>query len=120
MKLAAASENFSPDPAAIFAAAFSLWTASWERASRERADLSRSYHGVDQFMREIMRIATQFETWACRHLNFENLGESWPYLLQSEFGAACLDGMAFHAFAAIDESHFLRVALRLNLPLRHD
>ena len=53
-------------------------------------NLSESYDGMDGFMRVAMHIATEFETWACRHIQFDQLNEVWPYLLEEQFGDACL------------------------------
>jgi hypothetical protein len=62
------SAGYVPDPAAVFASALSLWQASQNRASKEQLNLSECYNGMDQFLREIMRIANQFEAWACLHI----------------------------------------------------
>jgi hypothetical protein len=46
-----------PDSAAVFSIALSLWEIC-ERQSRETGfNISECYKGVDQFMREVMRIA---------------------------------------------------------------
>jgi hypothetical protein len=78
------------DPAAIFGAAQSLWTECHTRAQSEDAvHLSECFSGMDGLMREVMRIATMFEEWACQHADFAQLGEVWPYYLEDHFGAAC-------------------------------
>lgn len=68
-------------------------------------------------MRELMRIANHFETWACAHVNFDELGEVWPYFLEEEFGETCLSVFAPTNLADFNERDCLRVALRLRLPL---
>jgi len=106
------------DPAAVFACALSLWTACHERAAADlNIDLSGSYQGVDEFMRVVMRIGTQFEVWACDHVSFEELSDVWPYLLEDQFGKACLEVLAPTNLAEFSEKDCLRVALRLRIPL---
>ncbi len=115
------SPAHQPDPAAIFAIAQSLWEACQKQAARDpKIKLSEAYHGMDQFMRELMRVASVFESWACQHLNFPELGEPWPYLLQDRFGEACLQVKTATELATFTERDCLRVALRLRLPVRRD
>src|SRR2546422_2908149 len=79
------------DPAAVFGCALSLWH---ERSKRAAADptlnLSDCYAGWDELMRQVMRIANQFEQWACLHIFFDELNDVWPYMLEQRFGAAWL------------------------------
>jgi hypothetical protein len=110
-----------PDPAAVFSCALSLWQESQTRAKKDQSlNLSDCYNGMDQFMRELMRIAALFEAWACENLNFNDLNDVWPYLLEDKFGAACLDFLPPTALAQFDEHDCLRVALRLKLPVNID
>lgn len=83
-------------------------------------NLSESYDGMDGFMRVAMHIATEFETWACRHIQFDELNEVWPYLLEEQFGDACLADLLPTSLNVFDETDCLRVALRLRLPIRLD
>ena len=77
----------SVDPAAVFAAATSLWRECQKQAATEPGvNLSDCYGGMDSLMREVMRIATLFETWSCSHVRFEELNDVWPYLLEDRFG----------------------------------
>jgi hypothetical protein len=109
----------SPDPAAVFATATSLWQACHKLAVADQlVDLSESYSGKDGLMREVMRIGSQFEAWACSHIAFEELDDVWPYLLEDRFGAACLSVIVPTALAQFDESDCLCVAMRLGLPVR--
>lgn len=80
-------------------------------------NLSEAYHGGDKFLRQMMRVGTLFETWACRHVVFEELDDVWPYLLQDRFGSACLDVLGAGSFGCFEEDDCLRVALGLRLPL---
>jgi hypothetical protein len=113
--------TLQPDPAAIFAAALSLWEAVHERAEADKTlDLSDCYNGTDQLMREVMRIANLFETWACQHVAFDELDDVWPYLLEDKFGAACLAVILPSALAQFDETDCLRVAIGLRLPITLD
>ncbi|MDB6020691.1 MAG: hypothetical protein JWQ04_548 [Pedosphaera sp.] len=109
------------DPAAVFAAAMSLWQSCNKRAIQDqRPNLSESYNGMDQFMREVMRVANLFEGWACSHLIFEQMEDVWPYMLQDKFGDACLEILLPNELAQFNESDCLRVSLHLRLPIRMD
>lgn len=76
------------DPAAVLGAAMSLYKAGHVEAERQHCNLSEAYSGGDEFMRQCMRVATVFETWACSHVNFDGTSDCWPYLLEDQFGAA--------------------------------
>lgn len=103
-----------PDPAAVFAAALSLWEASHELFD------SASYDGMDDFMRQIMRVSTEFETWSCARVDFEQTEVAWPYFLQESFGDACLEVVDEYSLAQFNAKHCLPIAQRLSLPLRSD
>lgn len=110
----------SPDPAAVFACALSLWKACEEEAGKNAAlNLSDAYQGVDQLMREVMRIATLFETWACEHVEFEEITDVWPYLLEDAFGKACLGFCDVCSLQDFDRTECLSVAMGLGLPIRY-
>lgn len=104
----------SVDPAAVLGAAVSLWQACQRDP---RPDLSARYGGGDQWMREVMRAATLFETWATRHVCFDEFDDCWPYLLEDRFGTACVELVGAEGLASFDERDCLRVALRLRLPV---
>ena len=107
------------DSAAVFGAALSLRQACREAAARDpHLNLSDCYNGMDEFMREVMRVGKCFEDWACRHVAFEELADVWPYFLEDKFGAACLAVMSPGGLAQFDDSDCLRVALHLRLPIR--
>ena len=109
------------DPAAVFACALSLREACLKSAkANPQLNLSDSYNGMDEFMREMMRVSNLFEAWACAHVVFDELNDVWPYLMEDKFGDACLDFMLPSALAELDDSDCLRVALRLRLPVRAD
>ena len=109
------------DTAAVFAAALSLWQACHEQVKTEQSlNLSEQYNGIDQLMREIMRVANQFEAWACRHIDFKTLNDVWPYLLQDKFGETCLAVIDPSALAEFDDADCLRTALQLRLPIMLD
>ena len=105
------------DSAAVFACAFALWEAVHKQATNETMNLSECYNGLDQLMREVMRVGNLFEAWACRCVSFEALDDVWPYLLQDSFGDACLEAIAPQSLTAFNESDCLRVAIRLRLPI---
>lgn len=110
-----------PDSAAIFAAALSLWRVCKQCEANEKSmNLSASYNGMDEFMREVMRVANLFETWACRHIAFDQLQDVWPYFLEDRFGEMCVSAILPTALAEFDETDCLRVAIRLRLPVTAD
>jgi hypothetical protein len=110
--------TIQPDTAAIFACALSLWQACHKRAVGNLAlNLSDCYNGMDEFMRVVMRIGNLFETWACSHVEFNELNDVWPYLMEDKFGEACLAVQLHTALTEFDESDCLRAALRLRLPV---
>jgi len=71
-------------------------------------------------MREVMRVAGLFEGWAAHHISFEENDDVWPYLLEDKFGPACLEIIGVSGLVEFDRNDCLRVALRLQLPVRHD
>ena len=114
-------ENCLPDPAAVFTSALSLWQACQKRPlGQEAINLSECYSGMDQFMREVIRVANHFEAWACSHINFDQLNEVWPYLLEDKFCEACLTVVLPSALPEFDATDCLRVAMRLRLPINLD
>lgn len=108
-----------PDPAAIFAAALSLWTTCNELEKKDPAtNLSDVFDSIDALMRVAMRLATKFETWACTTVDFDRLSGWWPYILQDQLGPACLDVFKLEGLPDFDDEDALKLALRLNLPLK--
>jgi hypothetical protein len=109
------------DPAAVFACASSLWEACNKRPGDDpELNLSDAYSGMDQLMREVMRIGEMFENWACDHVVFELLSDVWPYFLEDRFGDACLGLRDPDWLAGFDEDDCLRIAYQLRLPMRAD
>jgi hypothetical protein len=111
------SENDPPDPAAVFACAVSLRDACKQAAKRCNCNLSETFNGVDQFWREVMRIGSLFEEWACAHVAFEEMSDVWPYLLEEKFGEACLLRVDLESLPSFDTQDCLNVAMKLMLPL---
>ena len=121
MRTTPVSTGFLPDPAAVFASALSLWLECKKHAKRQkRLCLSECHNGMDQFMREVIGIANRFEEWACSHIEFKELADVWPYLLEDRFGAACLAVTLPETLMDFDETDCLRVAIRLRLPIIFD
>ncbi len=109
------------DTAGVFAAATSIWSACEKRAKADPAlNLSEAYNGMDQLMREVMRVGEMFENWACLHVAFEEFSEVWPYFLQDRFGDACLTVISPEELAEFGPDDCLRVAYGLKLPLWAD
>lgn len=110
-----------PDPAAVFAIALSLWDTCHGRMKSDSAlDLSEAYHGMDEFMRVVMRIGNRFESWACNHVDFNSLNDVWSYLLEDRFGEACLKILQPLELAGFNDDDCLRVAFLLKLPVFAD
>ena len=104
------------DPAAIFAIAISLWRECHKRAASDpKINLSDAYNGIDELMREVMRVATFFESWACEHVDFNQLTDVWPYFLEDQVGKECLSILLATNLADFDEHDCCRVATRLRL-----
>ncbi|MBI5762306.1 MAG: hypothetical protein HZA51_02140 [Planctomycetes bacterium] len=106
------------DPAAVFAAALSLWR-SFEEFEKQNPSiqLNEHYNGYDELMRVCMRVANHFELWACRHVAFAETDEVWPYLLEEVFGKACVDEIDILAIDGFDYDDCLRIAVNLKLPI---
>lgn len=108
------AREVSVDPAAVLGAAVSLWQACQQDP---RPNLGACYGGGDQWMREVMRVATLFESWAARHACFDAFDECWPYFLEDRFGDACVDLIGADGLARFEERDCLGVALRIRLPV---
>ncbi len=112
-------ETEQPDPAAVFGCALSLWhECKKPTGAGGRLNLSECYNGGDEFMRVVMRTATQFETWASLHIAFDELNDVWPYLMEDKFGAACVGVMGAENLTRFEDEDCLRVALLLRLPVK--
>ncbi len=111
----AGPNNISPDDAAIFGAAVSLYEASKLAATVD--DISEAYHGGDEFMRQIFRVANLFENWACENVDFAATPEVWPYLLEDKFGDACIEAVGLLRLRSFSKTECLAVAELLKLPL---
>lgn len=106
------------DPAALLGAALSLWQACQQPQGDEgRVDLSASYGDGIEWMCEVMRVATLFETWAKRHVCFDLFDDCWPYFLEDRFGHACVKLIGADGLARFTDGDCLRVAMRLRLPV---
>jgi hypothetical protein len=116
-----AGQDVQPDPAAVFGCALSLWRECHKYAeARPSLNLSECLNGIDELMRQVMRVGNQFEQWACLHISFDEVNDVWPYLLEDKFGVACLEIFNPDALTQFDEMDCLRVALHLNLPVMLD
>jgi len=108
-----------PDTAAVFACAMSLWqSCEASESTDQKINLSDAYSGMDQLMREVMRIGRLFEEWACQHVEFAELNDVWPYMLRGRFGDACLACLSATELEMFDDSDCLRVAIQLALPIK--
>jgi hypothetical protein len=110
-----------PDPAAVFACSLSLWHACHKSVAEDpHLVLAEICNGMDGLMREIMRVSSLFEVWSCKHVEFEQLTDVWPYFLEEKFGEVCLFVTSPMDLRGFDESDCLRVALHLRLPIKID
>lgn len=105
-------QSQQPDPAAVFGAAVSLWQAVRKHAANTPAlNLSKCYNGGDEFMRQVMRIANEFEQWSYQHVFFEEIDDVWPYLLEDRFREACVSVLGGpETLLDFDTKNCLRVA----------
>jgi hypothetical protein len=117
MSIETARASVDPDSAAVFAMALSLWEVCEKERRETNFNISECYNGVDQFMREVMRIANQFEDWSCQHVDFDEFSEVWPYYLGDNFGTKCLSVLPMNCLMEFGEQDCLRVALSLRLPV---
>jgi hypothetical protein len=78
--------SHKPDPAGEFAAAMSLYDHIL--ASHSVEEITDNHEGQENVMRSVMTLAKAFESWACRHVDFEKLQDRWSYVLEDGFGAA--------------------------------
>lgn len=111
------SSIVEPDSAAVFTIALSLWEICEKQSRADGFNISECYNGVDQFMREVMRIANQFENWACCHVDFNEFSEVWAYYLGDNFGNVCLSVLSLSCLMEFNKDDCLRIALQLNLPV---
>lgn len=112
-------KNDSLDPAAVFACAISLRDACEQAAQRHHLCLSDAFQGMDQFYREVMRVAALFEEWACTHVAFDDMCDVWPYLMEDKFGAACLQRIEVESLNSFEVEDCPAVAMKLLLPLHY-
>jgi hypothetical protein len=118
MTIATPSSVCDPDPAALLGAAVSLKKTCEDIAGKERINLSECYNGGDEFMRQVMRVASLFETWCSEYLDFNQFSDVWPYLLEDKFGDAFLKVSFPTCLTEFDSVGCLRVAMVLRLPVR--
>lgn len=113
------SSTNRPDPAAVFAGAKSLFDACHDHASHTAgSSLSDEFNGIDELMRVVMTVASEFERWASLHVAFNELGEVWPYFLEDQFGSAALKSISPATLTNFNEHDCLLLATQLALPLR--
>lgn len=58
-------------------------------------------------MRIVMNVANLFEGWACKHIDFDQNMDVWPYRLEDDFGEACLAEMFADSLDHFDEDDCL-------------
>lgn len=120
MNKKALTKSYEPDPAGVFGAATSIWTACHQYADKTNCDLSEIFNGIDQLMRTAMSAADRFERWSCQHIDFEAVTDVWPYLLEEKFGKACLEIIPIENLESFNDRDCVCVAIRLRLPMSLD
>ena len=65
-----------------------------------------------------MRVATLFEEWATKHIDFGQTDEVWSYYLEERFGRACVATVGAAGLSEFGEAECVSVALRLRLPIK--
>lgn len=112
--------TYTPDPAAIFAGASSLYICGNELHNNdEDNNLSDEYSGMDEFMRQCMRVATEFEQWACCNVAFDETFEVWPYMLEESFGRAVFKQQGtLLKLDMVEDKDYPLIAEILKLPLQ--
>ena len=100
--------TIAPDSAAILAAAMSLYGLN----TLTDCETSDAFEGHDNFMRVCMKLASDFEIWACANVEFAELTYSWVYLLSDHFLAAVQEVVGdltrgnVRALADVNPGHF--------------
>lgn len=118
MNVETVTTTTDPDPAAILGAAVSLKEACEAAAKAMGVNLSECYYGGDEFMRQVMRVATLFEMWSCEFIDFDRFPEVWPYLLEDKFGHAFLEVSDVSCLKEFDGMGCLRIAMSMLLPVK--
>jgi len=110
-------KNYKPDAAAVMGIAVSLH----EAAKKAKGNISEAYNGADQFMRECMRVGEFFETWADQWVDFDQMDDVWPYMLEDKFGQAVIEQFGSVLFlTSFDDVAARAVARELGLKLRQE
>lgn len=110
------------DPAAVYGIAASL--DAYAHSDANRGNVSEAYNGADQFMREIMATGVAFETWANAHVDFDQFGDVWPYMLQEKFATALAKAWGKNSILALVQlradsaTTFPQIARDLKLKLK--
>lgn len=115
----AITTNPGPDPGAAFAASLSVYEACELESTGGNSNHYIHYDGGGVgFYQEVARVGRLFEEWASEHVDFDELGECWPYFVQEYFGEAVLDYMGAGELMNFNEQSCAIVANTLHLPLR--
>lgn len=75
------------DPAAEFGAAKSLYCHILAQVTYAE-QIIQELECNEFIMRGAMLVGRAFEAWACRHVDFDELDDVWPYILEDRFGVA--------------------------------
>ena len=79
------------DSISTFVATHSLYLRASLLAESNGTNLSRCYDGGVGFIGECVRIGNEFDAWACEHVDFDQMAETWPYLLEGQFGRIAIE-----------------------------
>ncbi len=104
------------DPAAVLGIALAL-----QRGAKPGDDVSATYDGADEFMRQCLRVGNEFEAWASCHVNFEAMSDVWPYFLEDNFVEAMTKhGKTVLQLTGLGMSDWPGIATHLRLSLYED
>jgi hypothetical protein len=118
MKTDALSSNKQND-AEIFAIVESF--CDLVRADYQNDMTQFSSDGAIGFTQDCMRVARDFLSWADQWVDFDELGEVWPYFLSEHF-ARTLDGNTngLEYLSTLDATHWPVIAEAMGCPLRSE
>lgn len=106
------------DPAAVLAICLGLVKECREEDAV--VDLSATFNGGDEFLRQVVRVATMFENWACAHVHFDALDTNWVYLLETRFAREFLMAFSVQHIMEFSSADCLVMARFLGLPVIYD
>lgn len=115
-------DKFSiPDPACYYAAIISI-DRQTRRLIRKKLIPGNTSDPYDSghvgYMIEAADLAQRFNTWADRWIDFDRLGECWPYYLEDHFGSALWTiRLGLGHIKQVTDDEFKLIAQQMSAPL---